>query len=707
LTDLRKSNGLIGEKSPYLLQHAYNPVNWHPWGEDAFARATSESKPIFLSIGYATCHWCHVMERESFENDATAAILNDNFVSIKVDREERPDVDRVYMTALQAMGENGGWPMSMFLTPELKPFFGGTYFPPKSQYGRIGFPDLLLRIADVWKNQRDKILQSADGIVEALRTPVDARSESLPDTSLLETCFTQLDRTFDQKNAGFGQGTKFPRPSVYSFLMRYEQRSGLARAREMTEATLEAMARGGMHDHVGGGFHRYSVDPEWRVPHFEKMLYDQAQIVIAYLEAYQRTREQRYSEVARSTLDYVTRDMSPAEGGFYSAEDADSALPDTPEEMGEGAFYVWTRKEIQSLLSVDIAEIFTHHYGVLENGNVQYDPHQEFIGKNVLHESHTIEETAATFKRDPSDVRNLLASARTILLAHRSTRPRPLLDDKILCSWNGFMISAFARASQVLSSASYRETAGRSAAFIRKRMYDPETGALVRRFRDGVAGLEAHLDDYAFLVQGLLDLFEATSEYSWLEWAMRLTEKQIALFHDTERGGFYDTSGRDPSVLVRMKEQYDGAEPTGNSIAVMNLVRLAEMTGKAAYRDLAAGIFTAFGLVMQKQPIVLPQMVAAFDAFNSSFKQVLIAGERNNPVVQEMLAGIHSRFLPHKYLIVIEGDEQRRKLGEVDSFYATIQQHAGKPTAYICEGRSCRLPVTTATDVAGILDGRL
>jgi uncharacterized protein YyaL (SSP411 family) len=643
------------------------------------------------------------MERESFENEATAGILNDHFISIKVDREERPDVDKVYMTALQAMGENGGWPLSMFLTPELKPFFGGTYFPPRSQYGRIGFPDLLLRISDVWANQREKILQSADGIIDALKSQRPIERAGLLEPSLFDTCFAQFERSYDPTFGGFGQGPKFPRPSVYSFLMRHEARTANPKALEMVEKTLEAMARGGMYDHIGGGFHRYSVDAEWRVPHFEKMLYDQAQIVVAYIEAYQRTRADRYAGTANDVLQYVLRDMTHPDGGFYSAEDADSALPDSPSEKGEGAFYVWTKREIVSLLETKSSEIFCHHYGVLETGNVSVDPHQEFIGKNILHAAYSIDETARTFGMQPGEVDTLLRKARATLLEVRLKRPRPLLDDKVICSWNGLMIGAFARASQVLGRGEYCRVAERAARFVLERMYNENTGLLVRRYRDGVAGLEAHLDDYAFLVQGLLDLFEATSQFHWLDVAVRLTEKQIALFQDEVRGGFYDTSGADPSVLVRMKEQYDGAEPTGNSVAALNLIRLADVTGKTEYRDRAEQTLNAFGALLQKQPIVMPQMVATCDAFMSSHKQIIIAGKREDSTVQRMLAEVHARFIPNKSVLVLDGGENQTQLATLDQFYSSIVRHSGKSTAYICENRVCRLPVTEPEDVAALL----
>ncbi len=696
-----KPNRLIAEKSPYLLQHAYNPVEWFPWEEEAFAKARAEDKPIFLSIGYSTCHWCHVMERESFEVDSVAAIMNELFVNIKVDREERPDVDKVYMTALQAMGENGGWPMSMFLTPDLKPFYGGTYFPPENRYGRIGFPELLRRISEAWKNERSKVLESADGITKFLKEiPSKSNAVETLDTSLLATCFNQAAGNYDAQFGGFGGGPKFPRPVVFNFLLRYFHRTGDAKALQMAEKTLRAMSGGGMYDHIGGGFHRYSVDGEWRVPHFEKMLYDQAQIVNSLVDVYLITKDSFYSTIIRETLDYVLRDMTDKDGGFYSAEDADSPFAEAPHEKGEGVFYVWTKKEIEHALGND-AKVFNFFYGVEEAGNALNDPQHEFIGKNILYQANSISETAKFSGKNAGEVHEMLQRSRNILFELRAKRPRPHLDDKIITAWNGLMISAFARAASAcggLNEPKYLQAAENAAQFILTKLYDNDTHTLLRRYRDGEAKLEAHLDDYAFLAQGLIDLYETSFDYRWLRIAIALTKKQIELFEDETNSGFFDTSGKDASILVRMKEQYDSAEPTGNSIAVMNLLRLSHMTDNNDWRKKAERTLSAFGEVLQKAPFTMPQMVAAYDFSNQKVKQIVIAGKREDDVTQQMLNAVASRFIPNKILLLVDGSKEQGELFGANSFLKSLVMIDGKPTVYVCEDFVCQLP-TTNVDV--------
>jgi hypothetical protein len=703
--DDKKPNRLAGEKSQYLLQHAYNPVDWYPWGEEAFERARREDKPIFLSIGYSTCHWCHVMERESFENDATAALMNRYFVCIKVDREERPDVDRIYMAALQGMGQNGGWPMSMFLTPDLKPFFGGTYFPPQPAYGRISFPELLERIHAAWQTQREKILQSATGVTTYLQNLASGitAAKSL-DQSILDTCFRQLQKTFDFRHGGFGQGTKFPRPATFSFLLRYYHRTGNADALSMTEKTLEAMSAGGIFDHIGGGFHRYSVDPEWRVPHFEKMLYDQAQIVLSLLDLYVITGRNAYAQTARAVLDYVLRDMTSPSGGFYSAEDADSQRPGEPGEMGEGAFYVWSQKEIDQLLGSDQARVFSFAFGVMPDGNALADPQLEFTGKNILYRARRIDETARHFGLAEEKVAEMLEGCRKRLLQERSARPRPLRDDKIITSWNGLMMSAFARASQVLHDGYYLEAAERSAEFISSVLYDRKTETLKRRYREGEAGLEAHLDDYAFVSAGLIDLYEASFEFRWLDLAARLTKRQIQLFWNTEADGFFDTSGKDPSILVRLREYYDSAEPTGNSIAVMNLLRLADMTDNPDWREMAEGTIEGFGGILTDQPLVMPQMLAAYDYLIGKPAQVILVGAVNDERMSRLREVLFSGFSPNRIALHVEGRDS--PLARYLPFVKDLQAIDGKPTAYLCEDYVCKLPTTDPAILADLLKNR-
>ena len=700
----RRPNKLVHEKSPYLLQHAFNPVAWYPWGEEAFAAARAEQKPIFLSVGYSTCHWCHVMEHESFENDEIASLLNRYFVCVKVDREERPDVDKVYMTALQGMGQGGGWPMSVFLTPDLKPFYGGTYFPPRSQYGRIGFPDVLTRIHQVWETDRENVLHSSEEIASALQSTVLNVSVPSLDRTLLDTCYHQLEKIYDSEFGGFGGAPKFPRPSVFSALLRYYAETGNRAAVGMTALTLQKMSDGGIYDHIGGGFHRYSVDREWRVPHFEKMLYDQALLAGSYLDVFQITRNPAFASVAGEVLDYVMRDMMHPGGGFYSAEDADSPRPESPGEEGEGAFYLWTKKEVASLLGNDDAEVFCLRYGVREEGNAPFDPQHEFTGKNILYAARTLTGVAAALKRPEEEIAGVISRSRKRLFEARSARPRPLRDDKILTGWNGLMVSAFARGSRILNAPRYREAATLSADFISTKLYDATTGGLSRRFRDGEAKHEGNLDDYAFLSQGLLDLYEATFDTRWIDLALKITETQVSTFWDSRTGGFFDTSGMDSSILVRTKEQYDGAEPAGNSVAAMNLFRLAQITDNKPLREKAVQTLLAFGELLQKQPVVMPQMVAAYAFSLAKADQIVVASALDDSMRRDVLDQIYSRYLPNKIVVLLDGSESQKRLSELNPFFASIAAHPGKTTVYVCQDYVCRLPTSDVAALATILD---
>ncbi|HKE01339.1 MAG TPA: thioredoxin domain-containing protein, partial [Planctomycetota bacterium] len=549
----RPMNRLAREKSPYLLQHRSNPVDWYPWGEEAFAKARREGKPIFLSVGYSTCHWCHVMERESFEDERIAALLNESFVSVKVDREERPDVDRVYMAYVQALTGGGGWPMSVWLTPDLQPFYGGTYFPPTSKYGRPGFPDILNGLARAWRERREELMRSADAAMGLLRQETSAApAGDAPNATALEHAADVFERAFDERYGGFGGAPKFPRPSVLLFLLREHVRTGNAKPLEMATKTLAAMAKGGMNDQLGGGFHRYSVDGRWHVPHFEKMLYDQGQLAVAYAEAALIAHDALFARTLAATCDYVLRDMTSPEGGFYSAEDADSAEDAAhPEEKREGAFYVFTREDIDRATG-DAAEAFSLRYGVETDGNAE-DPHGELTGKNVLFVAREIDDVAKRLGAEPAAVARKIDDARAKLLALRAKRPRPHLDDKVLVGWNGLMISGLALAARALDEPRYLAAAERAADFVAKRMRDPKTGKLSRRYRDGDIGLAAHADDYAFFVQGLLDLYETGLDPARLELAEALHRKQDELFRDAG-GRYFSSAGDDPSILVRMQE---------------------------------------------------------------------------------------------------------------------------------------------------------
>jgi uncharacterized protein YyaL (SSP411 family) len=710
----RQPNRLIDEKSPYLLQHAHNPVDWYPWGEDAFDKARQEDKPIFLSIGYSTCHWCHVMERESFENEEIAQLMNELFVNIKVDREERPDVDRVYMTTVQVLTGHGGWPLSVWLTPDLQPFFGGTYFPPESQYGRPGFPEILRSIGQTWSDRPQQIRQSGAKILKALQqqtqvtgpplvNPLTEDEETL--RGALDTGFKQLSRSYDAQRGGFSPEPKFPRPATFNFLLRHWARRDEAGALEMTLETLRRMWAGGMYDHLGGGFHRYSVDTYWRVPHFEKMLYDQAQLAISYLEAYQITQETFFAAVARDVLDYVLRDMTDEAGGFYSAEDADSATdPARPDHKEEGAFYMWTQAEVEEILGEIDAPVFIYLYGIAEKGNSISDPTGELGDRNVLYVASTFEQASERFGQDEEEVRRIGERGKRLLLTAREKRPRPQLDDKIIASWNGLMISAFVRASQVLGENHYLQTGRRAAEFLVAELYDSDSGTLKRRYRDGEARHPAHLEDYAFLTQGLIDLYEAGFERRWLEMAVRLTETQIESFWDEQAGGFFDTSGQDPSIILRTRETHDGAEPSGNSIAACNLLRLSWILGRQDWRQRAESTISSVFQQLTSAPVTMPQMLATVDFALDPPRQIVIVGSPEAEDTRAMLRAIHKRFLPDKIVLLVDENKEQPELGDAAEFYDTLEQVDDRPTAYVCENYACRLPTNEVAKLEAFLD---
>ena len=697
-------NHLISEKSPYLQQHAHNPVDWYPWGEAAFEKARREDKPIFLSIGYSTCHWCHVMERESFESPAIAAILNQSFVPVKVDREERPDVDHIYMMYVQATTGSGGWPMSVFLTPGRMPFFGGTYFAPDDRYGRPGFSVVLERIAEAWKTQHDKILESSGNVMEQLKLHSESAvaGNAALSKSTLDACFQYFRRTFDTAHGGFGDSPKFPRPVVLNFLLRYHHSSGRLEALDMTLHTLRAMADGGMHDQLGGGFHRYSVDERWFVPHFEKMLYDQAQLAISYIEAYQITHDSLYAAIARATLDYVLRDMTHPDGGFYSAEDADSVIdPANPKVKGEGAFYLWTAQELEQILGEPLAKMFAFRYGVEPNGNVHHDPHGEFPGKNILYVRHTVAETAQNFSISAEACTLQLSGAAEQLLKVRSTRIRPHLDDKVLTSWNALMISAFAKSAQALDEPVYLDAAARAMEFILSRMYDTRTGLLLRRYRDGDAAISGFLDDYAFLIAALLDLYETDFDPQRIELAIKLAGKMRELFEDPSDGAFFTTAAGDPTLVLRMKDDYDGAEPSGNSIALLDLERLAHRTDRAEYRETAERTLRALSPKMAGQPVAVPQMLVAFDYSLAVRREVVIVGGRRE--VRPFLHQLRSRFLPHTVVLLVDSEDTRRELQQIFPAVVDMRELNGQPTAYVCQGYVCQLPVNEVSKFVELL----
>lgn len=683
------TNSLIREKSPYLLQHAHNPVDWLPWGDEAFRRARQEDKPIFLSVGYSTCHWCHVMERESFENEEIAALLNEHFVPVKVDREERPDVDRVYMLFVQAATGGGGWPMSVWLTPELKPFFGGTYFAPDARYGRPGFRSVLTQLAEAWRTQRARLVESSEQILGDLNkyASVEDSQSTLPSQTAPERCFLGLGRSFDAKSGGFGGAPKFPRPVNLDFLFRYWERTGDEQARDMALLTLREMAKGGMHDQLGGGFHRYSVDEYWFVPHFEKMLYDQAQLATSYVEAYQITGDQQYARVAHDIFDYVLRDLRHPGGGFFCAEDADSASDAArPTEKGEGAFYVWTRDELEALLGAERAAWFAQVFGCRANGNVDNDPHGEFTGRNILYLAEPL----------PAAGEPRFAECRTILLEARNRRPRPHLDDKILTSWNALMISALARGAQAfeatdpVAAAKYREAAAGAWRFVMANLCDVGTKTVYRRWREGDRAVEGFLDDYAALLQAHLDLYETTFEPGYLDMARWLAKAMLERFEDEGRGGLF-SAAETPDLVLRLKEDYDGAEPAGNSVAAEALLRLAGYTRDDSYRQAAQRVLSGFASRLNEQPLTLPRMMCAWMYELAPKRQIVIAGPSPEPFLHE----VRRRFLPATLVFVNPAGGELAAMTPVE----------GKTAAYVCENYACQLPVTAVAKLASDLDG--
>jgi uncharacterized protein YyaL (SSP411 family) len=709
-------NRLAAEQSPYLLQHKDNPVDWFPWGDAAFERARSEDKPIFLSIGYSTCHWCHVMEHESFEHEAVAKVLNEHFVSIKVDREERPDVDRVYMTFVQATTGSGGWPMSVWLTPALEPFHGGTYFPPESRWGRPGFVDLLQEIARVWGAEREKVVQSAAAIVARLRSlRGDQQVSGVPGPETLAKTVGDFVATFDRRRGGFGNAPKFPRPSELLFLFREHARTGDAEPRDMGLVTLKAMALGGMRDHLGGGFHRYSVDGDWRVPHFEKMLYDQAQLVLACVEAFQITGDRFYADVALDTLNYVQRDMTDPLGGYYSAEDADSVPPESvgrvlsdspppphskPHKM-EGAFYIWRDDEIGDLLGPD-AELFRLRFGVLPDGNAPLDPQQEFVGKNLLYTARPLDDIAARTGRTEEDVTEALARDRQTLFDAREKRPRPHLDDKVLTAWNGLMIVAFARAGRVIPGAdALLHAAEAAASFIRKRLWNPATGTLLRRYRQGDAGVPGYAEDYAYLISGLLELFQADGNPDWLDWALTLQRRQDELFWDEVDAGWFSTSGTDPSVLLRMKEDYDGAEPAASSVAAMNLLTLTHLVEDAALSDRLSRTLSEFGARAALSGRAAPMMLAVLSAYHAGIRQVVVTGSPD--AATPLLDVVVERYLPSTVVVPLR-PQHSAALAELLPWTAAMQTPDGSATAYVCRDFTCQSPTADPGRLRQTLD---
>ena len=681
------TNRLAGESSPYLLQHAHNPVDWYPWGPDAFARAKAEDKPIFLSIGYSTCHWCHVMERESFENEAIAALMNQHFVCIKVDREERPDVDALYMDYVQAATGSGGWPMSVFLAPDLRPFFGGTYYPPTDRHGRIGFPTLLLRIANAWETKRDALLADAAKGADYLTTRHKVQPPAALDAAVLGAAAAQLKQTFDPVNGGFG-GTrnKFPRPHTLDLLLRMFERTRQEDLLEIVTTTLDAMAAGGIHDHLGGGFHRYSTDPEWFVPHFEKMLYDQAQLLSLYADAWLVTGEERFAAVARDIVDYVLRDMRDPAGGFWSAEDADS-------EGEEGKFYVWTKAEILEVLGDEAGEAFCADYGVKEDGNWTEEGTAVPTGTNILAVSREGWAQAAGRHED----------SRAVLLENRGDRIRPGLDDMVLVDWNGLWFGALAHAGRALGEAAWVQAATEAADFVAGTMRDG-SGRLLHRYRTGQAGIPGFLEDHAFAAWGFLELYEATFDPRWLGQSVATAKAMGELFFDEDLGSFRMVGSDQASELVApTHEIYDGAIPSGNSVAAEVLLRLAAVTGDTGLDRLGHQVLETFSGQIAGYPTGFTRALGAADWAIGPAREVVLAGMLDDEGFGALRAEIDRRFLPRS-VVLHRPDGDATAVTALAPFVEFQTAQDGRATAYVCENRACRLPVTEADALADQLD---
>ena len=677
------SNQLAHETSPYLLQHAHNPVDWYPWGEEALDIARADDRPIFLSIGYSACHWCHVMERESFENEQTAELMNANFVNIKVDREERPDLDAIYMEAVQAMTGSGGWPMSVFLIPSGQPFYGGTYFPPEARYGMPSFSQVLLAASDAYKKRRGDIEDQAQRLTDAIgRTGSLSASGGTLGPEILSEATAKLLQYFDEQFGGFGDQPKFPQPMTLEFAMSQYRRSGDGDVLHIAEHTLQQMAAGGIYDHLGGGFHRYSVDRIWLVPHFEKMLYDNAQLLRAYLHAWQINGKPEHRRTVEETVDYVLREMTAPEGGFYSAQDADS-------EGEEGKFFVWTAEEIEAVLGKEEADLLGRSYGITPAGN--------FEGKTILNLKRTVAEVAQQAGAAVETVAERLAAARQKLLMEREKRVKPARDDKVLTEWNGLMIHALAEVGVVLGRADALEAARKSADFVLAEM-SQENGLLFRSYKDGRARFNAYLEDYAAFARGLVALYEATFELRWLAEAVRLTKNMQSQFADEAGGGFFQTGIVHEQLVVRRKDFIDNAIPSGNSMAAELLLRLAKLTGNEAFRSEAARIFQIMAAAMAQQPTGFGRMLTALDDLLAPSQEVAVVGSLKDPRTQLLLEEVRRHYLPHTVLALREPDgENPLPLLEGRTLVD------GQPAAYVCENYACKLPVTSVEALRQLL----
>jgi hypothetical protein len=684
-----KTNRLINEKSPYLLQHAYNPVEWFPWCDEAFEKAAAENKPIFLSIGYSTCHWCHVMEKESFEDSIVAELLNKVFIPIKVDREERPDIDSIYMTVCQMTTGRGGWPLTIFMTPDKKPFFAGTYFSKESRQGRIGLIDLIERVNSVWKNKRSEILASADQLTASLTEYVSYETEEVEfsESDFTET-FKYFDDRFDTKHGGFGSSPKFPSPHNLLFLLRYWKRTGEEKALKIVIKTLTEMRNGGIFDHIGYGFHRYSTDKKWLLPHFEKMLYDQAMLSFAYIETYQVTGDVFFSETAEHIFEYILRDMTNDEGGFYSAEDADS-------EGEEGKFYVWSIDEVKSILDNDSADVFIKMYNLEADGNFADEATGGNTGSNILHVKNDLNNAAYEMGVDSLELKKQLLQMRNKLFEVRKKRIHPLKDDKILTDWNGLMIAALAKAGRVLDKPVYTNAAQKATKFICDNLQLPD-GKLLHRYRNGSSEIQAHLDDYAFFIWGLIELYESTFESSFLLKAIELQNKQIELFWDESLGGFFFSSKDGEKLIVRNKDVYDGAIPSGNSVSYLNLIRLAKITAENHFNEYSKKLNKAFSSRVKES---LPGSTMFLNALDFDFgpsTEIIFVGNKEDDKFNSLINDINKTFIPNCITIFVNEDLTNNLMLETAGYLKSYKTVENKFTVYVCRDYECGLPVTTS-----------
>ena len=693
----KHTNKLINETSPYLLQHTHNPVDWYPWGEEALAKAKKENKPIFLSIGYAACHWCHVMERESFENEKIAEILNKHFISIKVDREERPDLDDIYMTAVVAISGSGGWPMTVFLTPDLKPFYGGTYFPPEDKWGRVGFKNLILRLNDFWQNDQSRTKLHQDA--ETLSQIVEQRTSiSLPvaedaqlSRDLLANATRKLEKAFDNKWGGFSSAPKFPPSNAILFLLRDYSRTRKKRSLEMATFTLDKMFEGGMYDHLAGGFHRYSVDHEWLVPHFEKMLYDNAQLALVYIEAYQVTDNKKYARIAREIFDYEIRNMTDISGGIYSTEDADS-------QGKEGIFYLWERDELDGILGRKDAEILSRYYNVKKMGN--FSSHEDYHkGLNILHIRRNSAKVAKELDMTEDQLENSLSGIKKKLLEVRDKRARPGLDDKTITSWNALMISAFSRGFQVFTEKSYLYAAERAAAFVMDKMRT-EDGKLLRTHRAGESKFHAYLEDYSYTIRAFIDLYEAGFDKQWLCAAEQLTEEMIAQFWEEKSASLFNTSQFHKNLIVRTKSTNDSATPSPVGVAIDSFLRLGKLLDREEYFKKARRLLKTNHPYMEKAPQGYLTLLMNVDFLIHSPKEIAIVGRKDSEDTKKLLKAIHSRLIPNRVIAFLDPESvDSETLIKKISLLANREIIDGKATAYVCENFTCQLPVTSPEEL--------